>query len=96
MSSRQDLSGGGAPTLKNLRLDATYHWGYHTAATLGYVNSSGNDGAYDDTAFTGQLSYLPWQNTKFTLQYVAYNKLHGVSDGASDANTTLVQAWMLW
>lgn len=91
-----NLSGGGSPTLKNLRLDATYHWGNRSTASLGYVNSSGNNGAYDDTAITGQVSYLPWQNTKFTAQYVAYSKLHGVSSGASDANTLLLQGWLLW
>jgi hypothetical protein len=90
-----DLSAGGSPTLKSLRLDGTYHWGNHATATLGYANNSGNNGAYDDTAYTGQLSYLPWQNTKFTLQYVAYSKLAGNSD-VSDANTTMLQAWLLW
>jgi hypothetical protein len=90
-----DLSGGGSPTLKSLRLDGTYHWGNHATATLGYANNSGNNGAYDDTAYTGQLSYLPWQNTKFSLQYVAYSKLAGNSN-VSDANTTMLQAWLLW
>lgn len=88
---------GSAPTLKSERLDATYHWGYHAAATLGYTSSSGNNGAYDDTAFTAQYSYLPWQNTKFTAQYVAYTKKAGQTGAAaSDNNTLLAQAWLLW
>jgi len=63
---------------------------------LGYAGNSGNAGAYDDTAYTAQYSYLPWQNTKFTAQYVAYNKLGGVTTNASDANTMTLQAWLMW
>ena len=92
-----DFSGGGAtPTLKSTKLDAIYHWGYHATATLGYAGNSGADGAYDDTAYTGQFSYLPWQNTKFTAQYVAYNKIGGSTTNASDANTMSLQAWLMW
>lgn len=92
-----DLSSpGDAPTLKSTRVDAIYHWGYHATATLGYVNSSGFNSAYDDTAFTGQYSYLPWQNTKFTAQYVSYTKVAGVTDNVSDNNTLLLQAWLMW
>jgi len=91
-----DLSGGGTPTLKTTKLDAIYHWGYHATATLGYLNNSGADGAYDDTAYIGQFSYLPWQNTKFTAQYVSYSKVGGVTDNASDNNTLLLQAWLMW
>jgi hypothetical protein len=92
-----DLSGSGAePTLKSTKLDAIYHWGYHATATVGYINNSGNDGAYDDTAYTLQYSYLPWQNTKFTAQYVSYSKVAGVTDNASDYNTLTLQAWLMW
>jgi len=92
-----DLSGGGSPTLKSTKLDAIYHWGYHATATLGYIGNSGNSGAYDDTAYTAQFSYLPWQNTKFTAQYVSYSKVGGVTgSGASDYNTMLLQAWLMW
>jgi len=91
-----DLSGGGTPTLKSTKLDAIYHWGYRATASLGYLNNSGNGGLYDDTAYVGQLSYLPWQNTKFTAQYVSYSKVAGVTDGASDNNTLLLQAWLMW
>ena len=91
-----DFSGGGNPTLKSTKLDAIYHWGYHAEAMLGYAGNSGADGAYDDTAYTAQYSYLPWQNTKFTAQYVAYNKIGGSTTNASDANTTTLQAWLMW
>ena len=92
-----DFTGGGSPTLKSTKLDAIYHWGYHATATLGYANSSGNSGAYDDTAYTAQFSYLPWQNTKFTAQYVSYSKFGGATGSvASDNNTMTLQAWLMW
>jgi len=93
-----DLSSpGDAPTLKSTKLDAIYHWGYHATATLGFINNSGFNSAYDDTAYTAQLSYLPWQNTKFTAQYVSYSKIGGTTgSGASDYNTMLLQAWLMW
>ena len=73
-------------TLNALRLDAGYHWGSHAEAVLGYASNSNADTA---AAVTAQYSYLPWQNTKFTVQYV-----HPTSGGGSDA--TLVQAWFMW
>jgi hypothetical protein len=91
-----DFSGLGNATLKSTKLDAIYHWGYHAEAMLGYAGNTGANGNYDDTAYTVQYSYLPWQNTKFTAQYVAYNKIGGVTTGASDANTTSLQAWLMW
>ena len=98
-SEKQDLvmSGGGSPTLSALRIDGTYHWGSRSEFTLGYANNAGNGGAYDDEAITAQYSYLPWQNTKFTAQYTDYTKLGGLTgSAASDNNTFLVQAWLMW
>lgn len=93
-----DLSApGDSPTLKSFRIDGTYHWGLGAAATLAYAQNSGYNSAYDDTAWTGQISYLPWQNTKFTLQYTAYTKLAGLTDSSvSDNNTVLLQGWFMW
>ena len=91
-----NLSNGGTPKLNALRIDGTYHWGYHTTATLGWAHNSGANGGYDDNAITGQVSYLPWQNTKFTVQYVAYTKVGGTTTNASDNNTLLLQAWLMW
>jgi len=87
---------GTSPTLKSLRLDGTYHWDNEVTTTLGLSHNSGNAGAYDDNAWTAQLSYLPWQNTKFTLQYTGYTKLAGSTSSVSDNNTLLAQAWLMW
>ena len=87
---------GMSPTLKSFRLDGTYHWEHKAAATLAYTHNTGNSGAYDDTAWTAQISYLPWQNTKYTLQYTGYTKLAGETNAVSDNDTLLLQAWLMW
>ncbi len=89
-------SPGDSPTLKSTRLDGTYHWGHMAAATLAYNYNTGFNKVYDDSAWTAQISYLPWQNTKFTLQYVSYSKLAGSTAAVSDNNTTLLQGWFVW
>jgi len=89
-------SPGDSPTLKSMRLDGTYHWGNAAAVTLAYNNNTGFNSAYDDTAWTAQISYLPWQNTKLTLQYVSYTRLAGSTAAVSDNNTTLLQGWFVW
>lgn len=92
-----DLSDpGNSPYLRSTRVDGTYHWGYHATATLAYATNSSDVSDNEATAWTGQFSYLPWQNTKFTLQYVAYTKYEGTTDNASDNNTLLAQAWLMW
>lgn len=87
------MTGGPNQTLNHLRIDGIYHWGYHATASLGYLQNSDAD---TDAAATVQYSYLPWQNTKFTAQYVAYQKFGGTTTGASDNNTLLLQAWLMW
>ncbi len=97
---KQDLamSGGGSQTLKSVRLNGTYHWGYHTEATLAWAKDTGGTAnAYDDNAWTAQVSYLPWQNTKFTLQYVDYTKINSTMTGtASNNDAALLQGWFMW
>ncbi len=84
-------------TMGSTRVDGTYHWGYHVAATLGYAGNTSDTSSYQDTAYTAQVSYLPWQNTKFTAQYVAYTQKGGdTSSSVSDNNTFLLQGWLMW
>jgi hypothetical protein len=92
-----DLSNPGeSPTVNYMRVDGTYHWGYHATATLAYAQNNGPESEYDDAAWTAQASYLPWQNIKFTLQYTAYSKLAGLTGSdATDNNTLLLQGWFM-
>ena len=82
--------------------------GYVTAAgqsdTLLYSSSNINgsrNGKPDSDRFILQISYLPWQNTKFTLQVNLYTRFNGSSgnyDGfgrnASDNNTLYALMWL--
>lgn len=105
-------------TLKTFRMDGTYHFDHRYGATLGYFNTSGTtdtglyapapitgsaNGSPDSSGWVAQVSYLPWENTQFMLQYTAYNKFNGASsnyDGsgrnASDNNTLFLLAWLMW
>ena len=64
------------------------------------VDGSAN-GKPDSNGFIAQFNYLPWFNTKFSIQYVAYSKFNGSStnyDGsgrnASDNNTVYIDSWL--
>ncbi len=55
----------------------------------------------DSNGFIGQIEYLPWYNTKFALQYVAYNKFDGTvlnydseMRNALDNNTLYLVVWL--
>jgi hypothetical protein len=68
------------------------------AGTAGTV-TSGN-GSPDTRGWIGEINYLPWLNTKLTLQYTKYSKFNGGSgnyDGvgrsASDNNTLYLLLW---
>ena len=70
--------------------------------TPGAVDNSSN-GNPDSAAFLAEVDYLPWQNTKFSLQYTAYTKFNGSEnnyngDGrdASDNNSLYFNTWLMW
>ena len=98
-------------TLKNFRLNGLFHWGNRALVGLGYFNTSGDAnpvyGTYnnepDSSGWIAQASYLPWEDTKFSVQYTAYSKFDGASsnyDGmgrsASDNNTLYLNSWFMW
>ena len=103
---------GNDTKLNDFKLNGIYHWGNRAEAALGYFNISGDanaalygttNGKPNSNGWTAQASYLPWQNTKLTLQYTAYTKFDGASsnyDGAgrsaSDNNTLFLQGWFMW
>jgi len=77
-----------------------------TADTLLYAAGpvSGNaTGKPNSNGVIAELQYMPWINTRFSLQYVAYQKFNGGTsnyDGsgrsASDNNTLYVLVWLMF
>ena len=102
-------------TLNSLTMNAEIYTDRGLGGTLGYflISGSEDDGLYSSAALTGsrtgkpnssgiiaEIDYLPWYNTKFSLQYTMYNKFNGASknyDGfgrnASDNNTLYLLFW---
>ncbi len=86
--------------------------------TLGYFSNTGGDdniiyqpeeiygsrtGGPNSSGLMTQFDYLPWENTKISLIYTAYNKFNGASknyDGfarnAADNNSIYIQFWFLF
>ncbi len=100
-------------TLKQTRIDGNYELGHDGKLTLGYFNTQGTTNATlysanrtnnpDSAGFIAEADYLPWENTKFSIQYTNYTKFNGASsnyDGsgrnASDNNTLYLNAWWMW
>lgn len=105
-------------TLNKFRADASVFFRPGLNFTLGYFNLTGssNLGLYAPGAVSGfanglpnsnglrfQFDYLPWENTKISVQYFAYSKFNGASanyDGAgrsaADNNMFYVQLWFLF
>ena len=103
--------------LDTLNLNGSYHLGTTGAFSLGYFSTTGDtdatlygdntSGKPDSSGYILQATYLPWQNTQFTLQYTGYNKFDGSSSNytsdpligvrdASDNDTLFLHAWLVW
>jgi len=72
-----------------------------TPGAAGVITSA--NGAPDTRGVMAELNYLPWLNTKLSLQYTAYSKFNGGStsyDGvgrnAADNNTLYVVLWFAY
>jgi hypothetical protein len=95
--------------LTTIRGFATYYYKRKFGGTLGYFQTTGSSdpvlapNSPDTKGWIAELNYMPWLNTKFSLQYTAYNKVGGLSndilgDGtgrkASDNNSFYILAWL--
>ncbi len=75
-------------SFNSFKVDGNLYLKNGLGGTLGYFNTKGtedeNVGSLtnkpDSNGFIAQLEYLPWYNTKFALQYVAYNKFDGTKN----------------
>ena len=77
----------------------------HGDADLDYYGTA--NGSPNSSWVTLQLDWLPynkhggptlwpWFNPKLSLQYVAYDRFDGTTNGASDNNTLYLQAWLVF
>ncbi len=97
--------------LNTLKINGNYYLGQHLGFTLGYFAIIGDKdgilygdnqtGKPDSNGLIGEVDWLPWLNTKFSIQYTLYQKFNGSGnnyDGsgrnASDNNTLYLLAWL--
>jgi len=103
-------------TLQTFRIDASAYTATLIGLTVGLFSTTGTTdalrypaaeltgsatGSPDSQGFIAELSALPWQNTRFEIQYVGYSKFNGTStnyDGAgrnaSHNNTLYLLSWV--
>jgi hypothetical protein len=74
---------------------------YGAGAAPGVITSA--NGQPDTKGWMAELNYVPWLNTKFSLQYTGYTKFNGDKDNydgfgrnASDNNTIYALVWFTY
>jgi hypothetical protein len=98
-------------SLNSFKIDGNIYFNKGIGLTLGYFNTMGDQNSIygtlngiprkpDSNGTLLELNFLPWYNTKFSIQYVMYNKFDGLDknyDGnnrnASQNNTLYCLAW---
>ncbi len=93
--------------LTTIRGFATYYYRRKIGGTVGYFATTGSTDAVltpnspDTRGWIAELNYMPWLNTKFSIQYTAFSKFGGLSDNidgngrkASDNNALYILAWL--
>jgi len=109
-------TGNKSNSLNSFKVIGNYYLHQQVGFSLGYFLINGDavkdlyipssvdgsiNGKPDSNGLIAQFSYEPWLNTKFSVQYIAYNKFNGGTnnyDGsgrnASDNNTLYVDSWL--
>ena len=99
-------------TLVTVKLDGIYRFGQRYAASLGWFSITGDsdtdlyasrNGSPDTDGLVAGFDFMPWQNTRLSLQYTAYSRFDGNGENydgagrnASDNNTVSVLAWLVF
>jgi hypothetical protein len=106
-------------TLRTFRADASYYAAGRLGVTLAYRATTGDrdpglyppdspvdgsrTGRPDSNSLIGEVDFLPWLNTRFTLQYVLYTRFNGAGGdysgfgrNAADNNTLYGVVWFAW
>jgi hypothetical protein len=104
--------------INSFKITGNYYLHQQIGFTLAYfsINGDGDAAMYapapvsgsaagspNSSGLIGEFNYLPWLNTKFSIQYVAYSNFNGSSsnyDGngrnASDNNSVYLLAWVVF
>ncbi len=103
--------------LKTFRIGGSYYYHRKYGGALGYFSTTGSsdetlyaqgdpvtgfaNNSPDSRGWTAELDWVPYENTKFALQYTAYDKFNGgdsnydgLGRNASDNNTLYVLGWI--
>ncbi len=93
----------GSVTMSQASLTGTYFYDRRYGGSIGYFSNTGDaNGPWgtsnkpDSSYWMAEYDYVPWLNTRFSLQYTAYNKVNGATSGASDSNTLYALAWFMF
>ena len=86
--------------LNSFKLDGSLYLKKDVGLTLGYFDLSGGadqtfygtySGKPNSNGTMMEVSFLPWYNTKFSVQYVMYNKFDGLSSNYDGSNRNASQ-----
>jgi len=94
----------GSATMNQASLTGTYFYDRRYGGSIGYFTTSGDaNGPWgagsskpDSNYWMAEYDYVPWLNTRFSLQYTGYTKVNGSTSGASDSNTLYALAWFMF
>jgi hypothetical protein len=111
-------SANAANTLNTMRADASLLTASRLGGSLGFFTISGDadnilyapapvtgsaTGRPNSGGIVAEVQFMPWINTRFSLEYVAYQKFNGATSnydgagrGASDNNTLYLLAWLMF
>ncbi len=93
-------------TVKELKLNSSYHFRNTYGGSVGLFRASSNTGANDNRGYVVQADWTPWgkedswqspwANLRLGLQYVGFNQYKdeaGVKEKASDKNSLFLFVW---
>lgn len=104
--------------LKTFKIDGIYYFNRTYGGALGYFNTFGDrdpllytpapiegsrTGKPNSSGWIAEINYLPWLNTKLTLQYILYREFNGATsnyDGfgrnAKDNSNLYLNLWLVF
>ncbi len=112
-ASSSPLTAGSSGQFNTFKVNGNYLFNRTVGGTVAYqkvvgaadsvLYASSPSNVPNTDALTYELDYLPWRNTKFSLQYVQYltesgstSNIDGTGRSAADDNTLLAEAWLVY